>query len=435
MAAGEAAVDITTVECVNGRGSDELLGSAIDLPAAPSRYAAFDFVISGWALTRKRGFEVVQVRAGDEVIARARQYLPSAEAASKFPRVARAQNCGFQIAVGTVGLAPRFECVVEGLLPGGRAIALWRVRGTRTITTRGGGAFRPAIVTSLGRTGTTLLLGLLAGHPEIVVEQSVPHEERVSSYWLQVFKVLSRPTNPPRGEERESFTDNPQLVGRNPYNYRSAWEPGAVRSWFGQQSVEHLATFCRENIDAYYGALAESYGKPHAHYFAEKILGNPIPHLWRDVYVQEREIFLVRDFRDMTASILAFNMRRGTAAFGRDGFRNDEAYVRRHLGGAAQQLLEAWRERGQNALLVRYEDLIGSQQETLQKLLEFLEVDSGETAVDRVISSIEGRSGLGNHQTTAPAASVGRWQTDLTPRLQQVCAEAFGPFLPEFGYA
>ena len=66
MAAGEAAVDITTVECVNGRGSDELLGSAIDLPAAPSRYAAFDFVISGWALTRKRGFEVVQVRVGDE---------------------------------------------------------------------------------------------------------------------------------------------------------------------------------------------------------------------------------------------------------------------------------------------------------------------------------------------------------------------------------
>ncbi len=47
----------------------------------------------------------------------------------------------------------------------------------------------------------------------------------------------------------------------------------------------------------------------------------------REVYPRAQEVILVRDFRDMVASILAYNAKRGYTAFGREHVDNDEEYI------------------------------------------------------------------------------------------------------------
>ena len=50
----------------------------------------------------------------------------------------------------------------------------------------------------------------------------------------------------------------------------------------------------------------------------------------RELYPAARELFLVRDFRDMIASMQAYNARKGFGDFGRE-----TAAERRHLAGRA----------------------------------------------------------------------------------------------------
>ena len=46
-----------------------------------------------------------------------------------------------------------------------------------------------------------------------------------------------------------------------------------------------------------------------------------------ELYPDSREVFLVRDFRDMVSSILAFNAKRGARGFGRAAAETDAGYV------------------------------------------------------------------------------------------------------------
>ena len=64
-----------------------------------------------------------------------------------------------------------------------------------------------------------------------------------------------------------------------------------------------------------------------------------------ELYPDGREIFLVRDFRDMLCSIRAFNEKRGSAAFGLDGPGAEEAYVVEVLAPSVKNLLDEWRDR------------------------------------------------------------------------------------------
>ena len=80
---------------------------------------------------------------------------------------------------------------------------------------------------------------------------------------------------------------------------------------WGSDHVADLATFAQQRIDAVYRQVA-ALGDGRAEFFAEKCLpeGN-VPQLLRELYPDAREVFLVRDFRDMLCSIRAFNEKRG----------------------------------------------------------------------------------------------------------------------------
>jgi cobalamin biosynthesis Mg chelatase CobN len=149
-----------------------------------------------------------------------------------------------------------------------------------------------------------------------------------------------------------------------------------------------------------------------------------------------REIFLVRDFRDMLCSILAYNEARGLHAFGRDPDETDEQYARR-LGPSVHELATAYVERAGEAHVVKYEDLVARPAETLGEAFRYLEVEAGEQRVEEALAAASSASSGTQrlHGTTASAAqSVGRWHEDLPPALARTCEEAFGEALRVFGY-
>jgi hypothetical protein len=172
------------------------------------------------------------------------------------------------------------------------------------------------------------------------------------------------------------------------------------------------------------------------HFFAEKHFADAYPRLMRELYPEARELFLVRDFRDMVASMVAYNARKGYGDFGRVRVETDAEWLA-SLGRGVIRLRDSWRERGNAETLVRYEDLVQRPETVLPPLLSALGLSANAEIVRHLIAeAAPGAPELQGHGTAAsPADSIGRWQRDLPPDLQQVAMETFGDLLEEFGYA
>jgi hypothetical protein len=178
-------------------------------------------------------------------------------------------------------------------------------------------------------------------------------------------------------------------------------------------------------------------GKENPRYFAEKILPyQVIPDLLSEMYPQARELILVRDFRDLLSSVLAFNRKRGYQAFGRDKRDSDLEYVKTTLFRSANSLLKRWRQHPDTTHLVRYEDLVLDPRDTLGGILRYLNLDDSDRAIEETLDrASRDADGSMQHRTVKdPAASIGRWQKDLPDELKAACNEALSPILAEFGY-
>jgi len=263
-------------------------------------------------------------------------------------------------------------------------------------------------------------------HPEIVAYRPFQYDPRVAAHWVGVLKDLTRPS---------SYL--PPLI----------WPPGAdrpapplldpeIEHWLGHTQVESIATFCQERIDSFYLEVAKVLGQPDARYFVEKSDPDKMPPLTLELYPDGREVVLVRDFRDMLCSVLAFNAKRGFEDFGRQTVDSDAEYVR-HLGELARLLLATWKNGTRRPHLLRYEDVIRRPVDTLVPLFEYLDVDASRSTVkDLTEQASEDTPAMAEHRTSGGSAdaSVGRWRRELQPGLQALCDETFGDVLAEFGY-
>jgi hypothetical protein len=196
-----------------------------------------------------------------------------------------------------------------------------------------------------------------------------------------------------------------------------------------------LVKFCQESTESFYRAVAESQNQPTARYFAEKHLPDEYPALIWQLYPEARELILVRDFRDMASSALAFNAQRGFNDFGRQRADTDEQWLS-NLKQGATKILTSWQNRAESAHLIRYEDLVQDPLPTLTAAAAYLGIDqSPETLRETLARASEDTPELERHRTSESAiASVGRWRRDLDPALWAIAAESFNEALSAFGY-
>jgi hypothetical protein len=417
-----------------------LLEAVIDTPGNGDTSGAWAVRVRGHVLSATSPVQSVEAVVPGTILDTTVPDLATPEVAARHPAALGAEACGFTLLVDTLGLRPDFEFRLRATLADGSRAKVAVISGQRRPLESGyAPRLRPLMVNSLGRTGTTLLMQMLAAHPAVVVYARPPYEARGGKYWLHVLKILSAPTDARKrvGAPME-FHQESLAVGGNPF-YSSAFAAWPqVETWSGSAYVEELAAFCQRSIDGWYLATAAAQNQPIEPlvYFAEKHFPDIYPRLMHELYPTAREIFLVRDFRDMVASMIAYNARKEFDDFGRNKAESDEAWVA-YLHQTFLVLRTAWRDRGEPGSLVRYEDLVRDPTATLPRLLDLLGLDAEPATVARLIAAAAPDAPeLRGHGTAhSPESSIGRWRRDLPPELRALTEEAFAELLRDFGYA
>ncbi len=419
--------------------SDDLITAAcLDDPrTGPVDGYAFD--VYGWVVSKAPVAEVEFVHE-QSVVASCELTVSRPKAAelygSSSPRV------GFWKAIGTVGLPPAFTIGVRVVFQDGRRREIAQIRGTQQLTSGFVPSMQPIIVNTLGRSGGTWLMRMLAEHPNIIVHERFPYETYVCSYWMHFLQLVAAPVDTSE-EESLRFWRDPKRLPPFPYFFRQPFVPPtptedvAVDRWYFDQ-VEEFARVAQAAVESFYREYARRRKRMTPAFFAEKIVhqkGVRVGHYhWtmRLLYPRVREIFLVRDPRDTLASVLAFNARRGFDDFGRELVDTDEQYVD-VIRTRMLSFVQLWKSRSQYSTLVRYEDLVRSPTEQIRAMLDPLELDSSANIVEAMVKAgNEATADVNAHRTSPDArSSVGRWKRDLEPRLQKICDEAFGGLLDE----
>jgi hypothetical protein len=389
--------------------------------------------VRGWAIGSDR--RVIAVEGVHDGARLWRAPLDVERPAAAADHGAEDEHIGFRAHTSTLPLAPDFELVLEAVLKDDSRAALGTIRGRRALLRPASAQPRrqPVLVTTLGRTGSMLLLRLLSFHPDVLVYRPHRFEQRIASYWADALLSLAEPAAFLRQIAPPPDVEDPLWwLGREgaaPWGLRDT----EVVEWLGGDAVDAIAAAFVQRIDATYDRIAATTDTGDALLFAEKANLRPAAIL-RELYPGAKELFLVRDFRDMVSSILAFNQKRGAQGFGRAGAASDADYVA-SLGGWARGLVRAWERRGAGAHLVRYEDLVTDPERTLAGVHEYLAVDAS-AAGAMVARLAEEMPELRDHRTSDGAsASLGRWREDLGPDLAAACEATFGEALAAFGYA
>ncbi|HEX6457216.1 MAG TPA: sulfotransferase [Solirubrobacterales bacterium] len=423
---------VVTIEEVAANGaSDYVHGGNVDAPRQGVPVDAYGMTIEGWALSRQIPIEHVEVLYEERPLAAVPVDRERPDIAAGFPEVEGASKSGFVATISALRLPERFELVLRTKLVDGTRLPLATLRGRRRRLPAGPEEeIQPLMVNTIGRSGSTLLVTLLSSHPDVVAFSPFIKDARVSTYWANVIQDLAAPAS------YLAPFDPPDLERPHWWLDSGAGELGEdeVERWLGSASVELLAGHCRAQIEAFYANLAGAEG---ARYFVEKYLPyQVIPDLLSEMYPGAREVILVRDFRDMLCSVIAFNRKRGWSDFGYTEGGDDAEYVRSVMRPSLTALAQRLRRDSGAPSLVRYEELVLDPEPALTALFEQLGLASGEEVVAETVRlAQEGTASMDHHRTTSdPAASIGRWHEDLPGEIAAVCNEELGPLLAEFGY-
>ncbi len=413
-----------------------LWGAGLNSPTLGTS-GSYSIGIAGWVLPRAGQRAKVQFTCGRRILSELEIDRWRPDVLKHFPDIPGAEHCGFYGSLRTVELPSQFDIQISIKLEGHGLLPMTTIRGCRnSIVPAPVESLRPIFITSLGRCGSTYLALLLKNHPEIVVAGPFPYENHVLPYWVSVFETLSAP---------QSFLKQLASPLRGHYwwlgDARDSVETYLERfpnvDLVGGDAVDAAATFCRARVYAYDAQLAARVGKPKAVYFAEKLPPSGPNPLAEQLFPTTREIVLLRDPRDIIASVLAFNRKRGFASFSRELVQSDLEYVAsiRHQWLA---LAVGWRNRKTNAIVVRYEDLMEKRDETVRSVFGALNLSASDDVLRHVVeaSAQEDVALQEAHMTsTSTESSIGRWKRELPSELQKACRDTLGDALEEFGYA
>ena len=326
-----------------------------------------------------------------------------------------------------------------------RAAAAAHRRRRRRVVTAGaaGNAATPAagrglvpiLVDSLGRDGSTLTMRLLASSPQIATEPRHTHdlrsfELRYFAYMWEWARLLDADEWPrDRWGDRSVATllERPTgLVGPPLWMPRGLFEPGADGTPISRRAFElvwgELSARAALQVEIERGTPASQ-----VRYYAEKHRNS-----WRldlSTLPELHLVVLLRDPRDVLASMEGFNRMRGDSGFGRQRGLSDEQYVdllisrhRERLRWVAEVL------RDDRWPVLRFDELVGDLPGVAGRLERRLGIELDPDAV------LADRSMRSAHVSAAsPQAAVGRWRQDLAPEVAERIAAGLAPELRDVG--
>jgi hypothetical protein len=430
-----ALAEALNVEMLDTRVSP-LMGAHIESPLPGDRSDGFRISVKGWAASGERKPLYVEIVHEDVVWARAPINLPRPDVSAAHPAAKDAARSGFAVDFGVLGLPDRFKVSVRVVCEGEWRCQIAALSGRRSRLVSGfDPTMQPLLITGLGRSGTTALMRLVLSRPAIVGLRSYPYEFGAARYWMHMVKVLSEPADPLNSVRAENFEYDMFRVVRHPFISFDHESEGSISEWFSRDYIPKLIGFCQRACEDCYATLARHQGQAKASYFAEKFAPTHIQRIVWEIYPKARELILIRDPRDIIASVFAFNTKRGRQAFGREGARNDEEYIER-FAGSLNRLANAWRERAQRAHLVRYEELVRSPRSVIERIFDYIGQQPSESELLHVVESVQKRDEETRRHMTSKDVneSIGRWRRDLPTEVGELASHSFASFLKDFSY-
>jgi hypothetical protein len=409
---------------------------ALDAPRIGGRNV-YDIEVAGWVLGAGQPAREIEIHQGGNVLRRAPLDQQRPDVAREYPDVPGSGMAGFRTWVSVVGLEPGVDLQLRAVMEDGTRSRLAGV-SLRHLAIQSGfePQLQPLMLTTMGRAGTTWTMRLLSEHPEIVVHRWHPYELRTARYWWHMLKTLSEPRDPHHSAQADRFQTNKLSIGYNPFYPEPISVTPGLGEWMGRDYVEDLARFCQRSAEEAYLRIAAGQGQTNVRYMAEKHRADNLPWLVWELYPKAKEIFLVRDFRDVFSSMLAYNQKFGRRAFGPDHIETDEQFAHFLRNSTIRNLSRSWPKRQDRAHLIRYEDLITRPREVLAAVLEYLELDASDSTVAGMLdrASAENPEMKQHLTSTDVSTSLGRWKASLSPEMQSVANTAFGDVLQQFGY-
>ncbi len=292
--------------------------------------------------------------------------------------------------------------------------------------------FQPILVNALPHSGTTWLMRLLIAHPAIIGYPRYPYELCAASYWWHACRVLTMPSGIVGLSHPDLFWSDLQRTSGNPFFSKLYSD---IVDWFKNIYVNRVLLYYKLVIDEFYRYIAKTYNKSNAIFFIEKQFVPWYSWFVWDLYPKTREIFLIRDWRDVFCSILAFNNKRGTMHSGYELADSDIAFAYR-LAKSISDIYEQFVMRSNKVLLVRYEDLILDINNELKRILDYIGADSNPSIIKMMIEQACLLDPFLEQRRTSRSAheSIGRWKHDLSPESQEKVNFIFKDFLQSFGY-
>lgn len=293
----------------------------------------------------------------------------------------------------------------------------------------------PILVVGMGRSGTSALMEALSQHPEVIVPGNFPYELRQFSYLCQSAYMLTGPSDYSRSTKPDEFEFDAK-IGFNPFLNRD-WEKAhdltGLAKWQDQEFPEEIINFIIQQVDKM-SIASQTPPKPCARFIAEKFNVSPLRWVVENLYPKRREIFLVRDFRDVYISARKMNARRGTKGFGQSEFDSDLNWLH-GLGWSARQFRLAYISTEPTPLLIRYEDLVTSPGQCIKNIIAHIGLREDQDFIEELISGWSREIKNTEHMTSKSSSeSVGRWKFEMTDEEKKIAQDAFGEELAYFGY-
>lgn len=411
-----------------------LAGFCIDGPTTGDPLHGYEALIRGWVLARRSRVRAVQLvdPSLDRVFRESGLNESRPDVAAHYPRVASAEQSGFRIGFSLLNLLPEATVEIVALLEDGSRASLGEVSYSRSpLATVYTPRIQPLMVSCLGRSGSTLLMGMLRNHARIVVHGDAPFESRLCKYYVHnLLKTLAEPPD----SVAPGFKDETYAANAHWLSVELPLDPRRYRRLRGRH-IENLAAFCQREIDEVYAEVASEQGPLGAvpRFFAEKHGAGHTPRLLWELYPDAREIILVRDFRDMFCSARAYNRRRGIADFGMDGARSDEEFLE-ITRERAWGLVKSMRSRDRHVHVMKYEDLVNDPLASVSAALAYIGVEKTEEFMEQVLAQTASRDREGHRTSASAASSIGRWRHDLPRALRKECERSLAEALDAFGY-
>lgn len=280
---------------------------------------------------------------------------------------------------------------------------------------------QPVVLSSTGRSGTTIMMQTLGDNKSIVVAGNYPYEIKLMTHYAHAIKVLSAPSFGKNAVDPGKIHSDKLKIGSNPFfndKFSDTFsENGKLYDILGRYSTARLSAAFGDIVQEFYEELRREKNKTESVYFLEKcdILTQSRNYI-KMQFESFKEILLVRDLRDVYCSSKSF----WSAG---DEFLTNIVDAKNVFIGILNNLDE-------NTIIVKYEDFILDKQKSLAAISRFLGIECVGAAGgggDAVL--------FGRHATSSsPEHSIGRWKTDLSDVERSAFRERLGDFVEAFGY-